>query len=229
MQAGTLADLQVRLESLSHTESAIGELQAFSKALKSTSGRLAVFNADRGLIRQPIRTEETQALGFVEQDDFFALLQGDVVGTEAAFYLGERVCGRPKYIVLSSSCDLVPERRRCASLLRITEIRESEPDALSKLSLLLKFQRRESMYLPVLPSDDTDVICNVVQFDGICQIRSADLLLANRIASLSLVGWRMFGSFARTVIVRANPREGKMRAALEQLPKQGSLDLDGSA
>jgi hypothetical protein len=224
----TLADLQLKLEELSHSESAIGEVQAFSDVLGNTKNRLAVFNSDRGLIRQPIRTDETRALGFDTDDDLFTLLQGDIVSTEAAFYLGERVCGNPKYIVLSSSCDLIPERRECASLLRIKEIRKSEPDSYSKLSLLLKFKRRESMYLPLLPIDDDDVLCNVVQFDGICQIRSVDLLLANRVASLSLVGWRIFGSFARTVIVRANAREGQMRLALEQPPAQGTLDLKGT-
>jgi len=225
----TLSDLQLKLENLSHSESAIDEIQAFSKLLEDTKTRLAVFNSDRGLVRQPIRAEEAQALGFNTEDDVFTLLQGDIVSTEAAFYLGERVCGHPKYIVLSSSCDLVPERRECASLLRIKEIRKSEPESYSKLNLLLRFRRRESMYLPLLPIDDDNVLCNVVQFDGVCQIRSADLLLANRIASLSLVGWRIFGSFARTVIVRANTREAEMRSAIEQPPMQGVLDLDGAA
>jgi hypothetical protein len=71
------------------------------------------------------------------------------------------------------------------------------------------------MYLPVLPDDDPDVIGNVIQFDGICQIRASELLLSDRLASLSLVGWRIFASFARTVIARANPREVLMRSAID--------------
>lgn len=171
-------------------------------------------------MRPPITPEETQALGFNEPDDNFTLLQGGVVTTEAAFYLGERVTGHPKYVVLSSSCDLVPNRRKCAALLRALEIRESEKDAAAKLNLLLKFLRTDSMYLPVLPSDDSDILCNVIQFDGMCQIRSSDLLLSTRIASLSLVGWRMFASFSRTVLARANPRETEMRVAIEQKHRQ---------
>jgi hypothetical protein len=72
------------------------------------------------------------------------------------------------------------------------------------------------MYIPPLPDDHTDVIANVMLFDGICQIRSEDLLLANRIASLSLAGWRIFASFARGVLMRANPREVAMRTAIER-------------
>ena len=142
------------------------------------------------------------------------MLQGDVIRTEAAYFLGERVTGRPKYAILNSSCDLVPGRSSYAALLRILELRRDEEKAKEKLGALLKFARRDSMYLPVLPDDGPDVIGNVIQFDGICQIRSSELLLSHRLASLSLAGWRIFASFARTVIARANPREALIRSTL---------------
>jgi len=37
--------------------------------------------------------------------------------------------------------------------------------------------------------------CKVIEFDGLCQIRSPHLILANRIASLSVASWRIFASF----------------------------------
>jgi hypothetical protein len=122
-------------------------------------------------------------------------------------------------VVLNSSCDLVPDRRECSALLRVREIRRSECDVAAKLNLLLRFKRTHAMYLPPLTVDSDDVVCNGVEFDGICQIRSRDLLLANRIASLSLVGWRIFASFAQMVIARSNPREGNMRSAIENQPE----------
>ena len=121
----------------------------------------------------------------------------------------------PKFAVLNSSCDLVPGRTAHASLLRILPIRKDEERAKEKLGTLLTFSRRDSMYLPALPDDTEDVVGNAISFDGICQIRSTDLFLANRAASLSLVGWRIFASFARTVMARANPREVELRMALE--------------
>jgi hypothetical protein len=217
-------ELERSLRGLSHSEDAIKEIEKFSSGLENTKIRLAVFNADQAMLRSPILPCDTQALGFTAPDDHFVLLQGDVVRTEAAFFFGERVIANPKYIILNSSCDLVPQRRQCVALLRIVEIQESEPDARAKLNLLLKFSKRESMYLPGMPCDDPDILCNAIQFDGICQIRSDDLL-ANRVASLSLVGWRIFASFSRTVIARANPREIDMRAAVERQPKQQSLTL----
>ena len=225
MPASTLNELEEELARASQSDAAIEAIENFSAGLSHTRQRIDIFNATGALIRSPIRPEETQALGFNNPEDNFVLLQGDIVSTDSAFYLGERVTGSPKYAVLSSSCDLVPERRKCAALLRVTEIRRSEPDVGSKLNLLLKFKRRDSMYLPPLTVDKDDVVCNVVQFDGICQIRSTELLLAKRIASLSLVGWRIFAAFSRMVIARANPRESKMRTAIEKQPEQRSLEF----
>jgi hypothetical protein len=211
-----LNELEKRLSSLSHSDAAISEIKQFAERMRDSRERLNVFNASGAIVRAPILSEETKACGFNEPDDDFTFLQGDVISTESAYFLGERVTNSPKYVVLSSSCDLIPDRRKYAALLRIKEIREGEADVSAKLNLLLKFMRTESMYLPALPSDGPDVLCNAVKFDGLCQIRTADLVLSNRIASLTLVGWRIFASFSRMVIARANPREPQMRSAIEQ-------------
>jgi hypothetical protein len=215
MRGQRLADLEQKLRSLSHNEEAIQEVQRFSSLLAGTKERLAIWNTKNAILRRPIETGEVAALGFNTPDDAFTMLQGDVIRTEAAYFLGERVTGRPKYAILNSSCDLVPGRSSYAALVRIVELRRDEEKAKEKLGTLLKFTRRDSMYLPVLPDDGSDVIGNVIQFDGICQIRSSELLLSHRLASLSLVGWRIFASFVRTVIARANPREVLIRSAIE--------------
>lgn len=225
MNEASLAFLANRLRD-AHSEAALEEIKSFSDRLKNSKARIAVFNADGGLLRSPITLDETQALGFTQADDQFVLLQGDIVSTESAYFLGERVTGNPKYVVLNSSCDLVPDRRSCAALLRVTPIKSTETDAKEKLNLLLKFWRFDSMYLPPLPTDAKEVIANVVLFDGICQILSSDLLLATRIASLSLVGWRMFAAFARTVIARTTSRETSMRVAVDSVPEQQRFPED---
>jgi hypothetical protein len=224
MQTDGLIQLERELRSLSHSEDGIRAVQKFSDALNGTNERLALFNASNALVRRPIDPVDTATLGFDTEEDKFSLLQGDIVTTEAAYFLGERIIGSPKYAVLNSSCDLVPNRNKFSVLLRISEIKRSEPSAKDKLGTLLKFTRRDSMYLPVLPSDRAEVIANVIQFDGVCQIRTEDLLLANRIASLSLVGWRIFGSLTRVVFARANPREEQFREAIENRQTEGMLD-----
>jgi len=100
------------------------------------------------------------------------------------------------------------------------EIREGEREFRAKLNVLLRFVKTDAMYLPPLHFDTAEVLCNAIDFDGVCQIRSGDLVLANRIASLSLVGWRIFASFSRMVVARANERECRMRIALEAQPSR---------
>jgi hypothetical protein len=225
MPPSSLSDLEVTLRN-SHSEDGLRRIEEFSGSFAGTQARLSAFNVDRGLLRSPILQSDTEAYGFRLPEDAFMFLQGDVIRTDSGFFFGERVTGYPKYLVLNSSCDLVVNRRKCAALLRVVEIRGSDRDSASKLGLLLKFTRRDSMYLPCLPDDAADVLCNAVEFDGFCQIHLADLALANRVASLSLVGWRIFGSFARVVIARANPREVQMREALECSPSQRPLPYD---
>jgi hypothetical protein len=114
--ASTLQQLEQRLSHLSHSEGAIAEIQAFSSFLGKTTARLHVFNGERAMVRPPIRVHEIQLLGFTHPDDAFTFLQGDIVSTDSAYFLGERVIGAPKYAVLNSSCDLIPGRRKCIAL-----------------------------------------------------------------------------------------------------------------
>ena len=211
----SLAELEQQLRSISHSEEAILAVQAFSNELADTKARLTVWNAVNAIVRKPIDYGETSALGFDTPDDQFSVLQGDIVQTEAAYFYGERIARMANFAVLNSSCDLVPGRTAHASLLRILPINRDEERAKEKLGTLLKFSRRDSMYLPALADDAEDVVGNVISFEGICQIRSSDLFLASRVASLSVVGWRIFASFTRTVMARANPREVKLRMAVE--------------
>lgn len=227
MPIGDLSDLERKLSQLSHSGEALKAIQHYALGLRGTRARLEALNSDGAMLRSPIMPFETRSLGFDSPDDDFALLQGDIVRTEAAYYFGERIVGQPKYIVLNSSCDLVPDRRRCAALLHVKEVRKVEQDARSKINLLLQFKKTDSMYLPIMIDDDDSVACNLVDFDGICQISTGNLLLAKRVASLSLVGWRMFASFARTVIARSTPREAMMREALERQPHQAPLEFRG--
>jgi hypothetical protein len=213
--ASSLRELEQQLRSTSHSEEAILAVQAFSNGLAGTKARLDVWNAVNAIVRKPIEYRETSALGFDTPDDRFSILQGDIVQTEAAYFYGERIAGMAKFAALNSSCDLVPGRMAHASLLRILPIKRDEERAKEKLGTLLKFSRRDSMYLPALADDAEDVVGNVISFEGICQIRSTDLFLANRVASLSVVGWRIFASFTRTVMARANPREVELRMAVE--------------
>jgi hypothetical protein len=211
----SLADLEYRISKLSHTQEAVEEIVSFCGSLGNTKTRMHVWNTTNAIVRSPIDPSAVRAMGFDRERINFVLLQGDIVRTDSAFYFGERITGSPKYAVLNSSCDLVPNRAYSSILLRIVPLSEGDTDIKQKLGQLLKFSRRDAMYLPPLPDDPLSVVGNVINFDGACQVRTDDLLLATRVASLSLIGWRIFAAFSRTAMIRANPRETEIRQAAD--------------
>jgi hypothetical protein len=119
-----------------------------------------------------------------------------------------------KFIIASSTCDLIPERRDFSSLFRIIPLRKSDPNIKQILGELLSFKSTWRMYLPPLADDPEDVVANAIILDGLVQIRLSDLLLSQRCASLSLVGWRIFGSLLRDLLVRAGNDEVNIRTSV---------------
>jgi hypothetical protein len=211
----SLLGLEEQLRTLSHSDEAMRLVQEFAASLGKTKARQNAFNASGALVREPISYKEVLSKGLIDpQEDVFSLLQGDVVSTDAAFFLGERLVGL-KYIVLNATYDLVPGRREYVELLRISPVELSNPNAAALLSELLRFKSTRRLYLPRLPQDSVEVLGNAIEFDGVAQVKLADLLLATRHASLSLVGWRMFGSYVRSIMARATESEVKIRAATQ--------------
>jgi len=95
-----------------------------------------------------------------------------------------------------------------------TKQRQQTFNAPGAIGQLLKFQSTQRLYLPPLPSDPPDTLANALLFDGIIQIELEKLLLATRMASLSLVGWRIFGSLLRSMLVRTGEGEVRLRMNL---------------
>jgi hypothetical protein len=206
-----LAALEFALRDLSHDDRAVQLVRSFAEGLGKTKQRQQIFNSPGALVRSPLDYDLAVASGAIEStEDRFSLLQGDIIGTDAAYLLGERLTGM-KFIVASATCDLVPGRREYAALLRIQPITVDTPQAANLLGQLLKFQSTQRLYLPPLPQDPPDTLANAVLFDGIVQIELDRLLLASRIGSLSLVGWRIFGSMIRSLLARTGDGEIRLR------------------
>lgn len=207
-----LATLEVALRYLSHDERAVQLVQSFADRLGKTKQRQQIFNAPGALVRSPLEYDVAMASGVIDAtEDRFRLLQGDIISTDAGHLLGERLT-RMKFVIASSTCDLVTGRREYAALLRIQPITVDTPQAANLLGQLLKFQSTQRLYLSPLPQDTPDTLANAVLFDGIVQIELERLLLATRLVSLSLVGWRIFGSMIRSLLVRTGDGEVRLRS-----------------
>jgi hypothetical protein len=176
-----------------------------------------VFNAPGALLVRPAITfAAAQERGlFPANGDSFTLLQGDLIRTDAAYLLGERLVGM-RFLIANATCDLVAGRRRYVALLPVQPIHQPETPEETRavgqmIAELLRFTQTRRMYLPPLDDDDADVIANAVEFDGIAQASLDDVLMAERIASLSLVGWRIFGSHVRGILTRSGDGETELR------------------
>ena len=208
-----LNELETKLRDISHDDNPLKIIQDFSAKLKNTAKRQDIFNTENALVQQPIIYENMLEMGLIDaSEDSFVLLQGDIVSTDLAYLCGERLEGM-KFAIASSTCDLVPNRREYAVLLRLEPIRYNYPEVKTLINNLLRFSSTKRMYLPPLPDDPDEVIANSIVFDGVVQIHLKDLLFATRHGSLSLVGWRIFGSLVRTIMVRTGESEVKMRTA----------------
>jgi hypothetical protein len=214
----SLGALEERLRHLSHATDALDILREYAQRLGKTKHRQATFNAPGALVTSPaIRYDEALRRNLISEDeDPFVLLQGDIIRTDAAYFLGERLVGM-YFVVANSTCDLVPGRRDFALLLPVRPIHPGETTAEREetkklVSELLAFKSTRRMYLPPLVTDAADVLANAIEFDGLAQIRMEDLSLAHRVASLSLVGWRIFGSHLRGVLTRAGESEVNLRS-----------------
>ena len=214
------ANLERQLAAVSHNdEAALIVESAVAERFKKTVQRQIAFAQPNIICVEPISYSGALASGAINADeDQFTMLQGDIVSTEAAYLMGERIVGSPMFAVLNSTCDLVPGRREYASLLRVFPVTGNGDALKSALHHLLSFRSRRDLYLPPLPSEDEPTLGYAIRFDGVAQIRMEDLLLATRLCSLSLVGWRIFGSFARVLISRAGDGEAALRAKLQRQP-----------
>lgn len=145
----------------------------------------------------------------------FRVLQGDLIRSSSAYKLGVRIDGDPTYVIATSSCDLVEGRRSTALLLPVvarTRVDFANDRALTAaLETLTAYRPKKHFYLPVLPDDGPDVVCNVALMDPLHVIANDQINLAERRASLSLIGWRIFGALVRELLVREAEHEDRMR------------------
>ena len=88
-EPNNLQSLENQLRELSHDDRVLTIIQDFADRLGKTKDRQKVFGAEGALVRQPIEYRDMLARGLIRDDeDAFALLQGDIVSSDAGYFLG---------------------------------------------------------------------------------------------------------------------------------------------
>lgn len=188
---------------------------------------------DKGLVRQAFLAEHVLCPPIQYTDmrervpiSEFSVLQGDIIATRDAWVLGSRQWDEQSYLIANSTCDLVPGRRDTVMLLVLEPRRQRDyasPEAYSsEVNNLVVFKSTKYFYLPPLPDDAEDVLFNLVHFDRFAQAASADVIPATRRASLSLIGWRLFGAVHRFIQSREGQGEAEVRKAASAAPDKST-------
>jgi hypothetical protein len=217
----SLSALEAELAPMTHNPAIIARVRQFAAEIgKKTSQRQAVLNLQGVLMQAPIHHTEALERGYSPDSDPFTVLQGDLISTQSAFLMGQRLSGERRFMVLTPTCDLVPERREFASLLEVKPINAQTAKAAELLSSLTAFRRTDAMYLPPTETNlEQGVLGFALVFDGICSISNSHVQMATRLASSSLVGWRVFCAMRQSVLTRAGDDEIALRKVFENHPR----------
>ncbi len=203
-----LSELERALKGLSHGDEALQLVRSFAQKLPRGQRALAF----RDLAVPPIDYADALAKGALPLgEDPFVLLQGDIIQTDSAYHQGERQVSQ-LHLIANATCDLVPGRREFAVLLPVIPLHRNQPKTGELLGELLSFRSNRRMYLPPL-TEDPSVVGSAIEFDRLANVRLDALLVAHRVASLSLVGWRVLGSHLRAFFTRTGASEATLRAA----------------
>lgn len=228
----TLDDLCKQLVDVSHATDAMKFLSDFAAQYRNTAARQNIMIAEGGLLKDPILHGNCCDAGICQLNEPFILLQGDVVHTESAYFMGSRIEGdHALFAIATSTCDLTEGRRKHAVLLPLIPIQknsesEEQREIAGLLTGVLKFQSTKYMFLPRLGHQDPHKISgNLIDFTKPHQIECESLLLAYRRASMTEVGWRIFSSVLRYV----NSREAKQEAEIRNLPTPVTSDPEEDA
>ena len=95
--------MESRLAVLSHTDEAARVIEsAVAQRFRKTAQRQVAFAQPNTICVVPISFADAVTSGAIGADeDEFTMLQGDIVSTEAAYLMGERIVGKPMIAVLN--------------------------------------------------------------------------------------------------------------------------------
>ena len=99
-----LRQLERDLAPMTHNPAILERIKAFTDSLGTkTRQRQPVLNSSDVLLQAPITFTDALERGHDSQADAFAVLQGDVITTQSAYLMGERLTGERRFVILTPS------------------------------------------------------------------------------------------------------------------------------
>ena len=158
-------------------------------------------------------------------DEFF-VLQGDIIKTKAAITNKPLFNYTPTeysyYVIVPSSCSVQPNKYRQVLLARLYPIEDAN-DSKIKTAFLqsINLEVNKSFYFPPIDGENLGELGFLAIFEEISYIDNELLQSANRVASLSLIGWHFLNAFLVNHYTRPSSDDVKLRGV--QYPEEWSF------
>ncbi|GAA0510165.1 hypothetical protein [Deinococcus depolymerans] len=200
------------LKNHSHPTKGIETLKKFAEEQATSKKISEVTGVFGNIFSYPIEFQQLLSRGIVTERDKFSFLQGDIISSNSAYYIGVRVDNSPVFAIGTSTCDLSEGRRDCVILYPVKEIRSPFSDNDKQLvNNGLKFKSTQIIIVPRFPHQNELVKYNLIDLSRPHTISSKDLFNSHRMYSMTLLGWRLFSSVMSFITNRAAAGEIAIR------------------
>jgi len=150
----------------------------------------------------------------------FSILQGDVIKTKAAITSSPLFSFDPLiysyYLTIPSSCSVQPNRYKQVLLARLAPIENLENGMKNIFLQSIRFENGKTFYMPPINDETIGEFGFIATFEEISYIENTLLQSAQRIASLSLIGWRLLNAFLVNHFTRPSSDDIKLRQSTNE-------------
>jgi hypothetical protein len=145
----------------------------------------------------------------------FSVLQGDIIKTKAAITNNPLFDFNPVeysyYLVVPSSCSVQPNRYKQVLLARLSPIESTDGQMRNVFLQSIRFENVKTFYLPPIDGEKVGEFGFVAVFEEISYIENELLQSAQRLASLSMIGWHLLNAFLVNHFTRPSSGDAVLR------------------
>lgn len=145
----------------------------------------------------------------------FSVLQGDIIKTKAAITSNPLFDFDPLeysyYLIAPSSCSVQPNRYKQVLLARLSPIESVDGEMRNVFLQSIRLKNGKAFYLPPINGEELGEFGFVAFFEEISYIENGLLQSAQRLASLSMIGWHLLNAFLVNHFTRPSSDDFKLR------------------
>ena len=193
-----------------HNNNCWNETKAWFNQFGNNVSERAKFLKAKMYSSKPITTEDGEG-----KVDDFSVLQGDIIKTKAAItsvpLFDYDQLEYSYYLIVPSSCSIQPNRYKQVLLARLTPIQDIEHEMKNIFIDSVRLKAAKNFYLPPIDGESLGEFGFIAVFEEISHIDNGLLQSAQRVASLSMIGWHLLNAFVVNHFTRPSSDDVTLR------------------